>query len=277
MLVSYESLSKKQRRAAQKLAKELLRTTPPTDNFDPTKFGNTIRGHLSTAYLKPRNVLAAYVYTDDKGHWWGDVVLKKGAGTVTIGVAEDLPCGSYAGALGRIKRNIANIKAMTEHPVVEQFRRAGYDPEDIALLRVVHRKLGACFVLRRNEQVPTEAGSFRERWKLTEETDKAVSSGIELASAIVLNHAEEFAGTGLLEAPTDTKRYEDEVKMWHEAASFLLDCGIVNISDEDDIDVIVVGTVGTVRDQNGNYSADLKLPPAILNSLRGNGAVQAST
>jgi hypothetical protein len=102
-----------------------------------------IRGALSTAFMKPENVIGALVYTDGNGNWWGDVVLNKGRDKYCqMGSEEEAPLQSYDDALEHVKAVIASIKAMREHPLVQEFRRNGIDPERVELLRVGHEKFG---------------------------------------------------------------------------------------------------------------------------------------
>ena len=58
--------------------------------------------------MKPENVVGALVYTDGNGHWWGDVVLRKGGKCHVMGTPEKAPLQSYDHALGCVKDLIAN-------------------------------------------------------------------------------------------------------------------------------------------------------------------------
>ena len=138
-MLNYKSLSRHDRRAARKLAKELLRTVPAAQEPEEPL---SIRGALSTAFMKPENVVGALVYTDGNGHWWGDVVLRKGAKYHVMGTPDEAPLQSVDHALEHLKDLIADIKAMREHPLVQEFRRNGIDPERVELLRVGHEKFG---------------------------------------------------------------------------------------------------------------------------------------
>ena len=60
-MLDYGSLSRHNRRAAKNLAKELLRTVPAAQEAAGPC---SIRGKLSTAFMKPENVIGALVYTD---------------------------------------------------------------------------------------------------------------------------------------------------------------------------------------------------------------------
>ena len=51
----------------------------------------SIRGALTTAFMKPENVIGALVYTDGNGNWWGDVVLNKGEKYLQMGSEEEAP------------------------------------------------------------------------------------------------------------------------------------------------------------------------------------------
>ena len=54
----------------------------------------SIRGALSTAFMKPENVIGALVYSDGNGNWWGDVVFNKGEKYFQIGLG-----GRFSGAI----------------------------------------------------------------------------------------------------------------------------------------------------------------------------------
>ena len=149
-MLNYERLSRPERRAAKKLAKKLLRTVPAAE--DPVE-PKSIRGALTTAFMRPENVFAVLVYTDGNGNWWGDVLLNKGEKCLTIGTPEKSPAQSFEDALECVKHLIAHIKATREHPLVQQFREQGFDPERIELLRVQHEQFGARWVFLDDDQI----------------------------------------------------------------------------------------------------------------------------
>ena len=66
---------------------------------------------VTTAFMKPENVIGALVYTDGNGNWWGDVVLNKGEKISKSGSEEEAPLRSYDDALEHVKAVIASIKA----------------------------------------------------------------------------------------------------------------------------------------------------------------------
>jgi hypothetical protein len=153
-MLNFRSLSRNERRAATKLAKELLRTVPAAQNADEPL---SIRGALSTAFMKPENVIGALVYTDLEGNWWGDVALRKGKRKCfQMGSREEPPLQSCEDALECVKNLIASIKATREHPIVQEFRERGFDPEQIELLRVRHEKFGCRWVLLDEKQICQE-------------------------------------------------------------------------------------------------------------------------
>ena len=127
MLVSYETLSRNERRAANKLAKKLLRCVTP--NTSIRRVTGTIRGALLTCFMKPQNVEAVLIYDDGQGNWWGDLVLRHGSDFTQYGIHEDSPVNSYDEALRFIKCEIAQIKSNVEKDlIVQRIRRAGIDP-----------------------------------------------------------------------------------------------------------------------------------------------------
>ena len=161
MMLDYRSLSRHERRAAKKLAKELLRTVPAAEK-PISEEQCSIRGALSTAFMKPENVIAVLVYTDGNGNWWADVVLNKGEKCFQMGSQEEAPLQSYDDALGYVKAVIAYIKAMREHPLVQELREKGCDPEQVELLRVGHAKFGHRWVIMDDNQIRTGAEAFVE-------------------------------------------------------------------------------------------------------------------
>ena len=83
MLRAYGDLPQQDRRAAEKLAKKLLRTTLAAPQRE---FSGTVRDALDTAFIKAENVVAALVYEQGDGTWWSDVVFQKGKSKVQHGV-----------------------------------------------------------------------------------------------------------------------------------------------------------------------------------------------
>ena len=69
---------------------------------------------------------------------------------------------SYDDALGYVKDVIAYIKVMREHPLVQEFREKGFDPERVELLRVGHAKFGHRWVIMDDNQIRTGAEAFAE-------------------------------------------------------------------------------------------------------------------
>jgi hypothetical protein len=185
VIVQYQTLPRQQRRAARKLAKQLLRTTLPVATEG--RFGHTIRGALNTAFMKPENVVAVFTYDDGNGNWWGDVVLRKGQGTYQIGVAEDSPYRSREEALAHVEKLIGRIKAMREDPLVAEFRNSGINVQTIELLRVQHKRFGCGWIVRSIDTITSEADEFKKRHGINGNTDPTVFYYAEQAArAIVL-------------------------------------------------------------------------------------------
>jgi len=240
MKVRYESLSRNSRRDAQKLAKKLLRSTPPAASDQ--KGEDSVRWMLSTAFIKPKNVLAAFTYGDGEGNWWGDVVLRKGRGTIQLGIAESHPCRSQQEALAFLKKQIGDIKATTEHPVVNDFRANGMDPELFELLRVHHKNIGYRYIMRSYEEIAMESQLFGEKYALRDSANEfdvenaVIHAGKMIyvarhASGIILQYAAKAScDAPFLLPPGET---DTEVNKVREAASFLLRQGILNIDERD--------------------------------------------
>ena len=221
-MLDYGSLSRHERRAAKKLAKELLRTVPAAQEPEGPR---SIRGALSTAFMKPENVIGALVYTDGNGNWWGDVVFNKGEKCFQMGTQEEAPARSYDDALGYVKAVIAYVKAMREHPLVQEFRERGFDPERVELLRVGHEKFGHRWVLLDDTRILKASEAFAEFVER-----KGVVDKLEEARTVILQTAPQFATDPVFLGPSDDNdEQEGAIQLLYCAAAFLLRCGIVNV------------------------------------------------
>ena len=228
-MLDYGSLSRHDRRAAKNLAKELLRTVPAAEK-PISEEQCSIRGGLSTAFMKPKNVIGALVYSDGKGNWWGDVVFKKGEKCFQIGTQEEAPAQSPEDALEHVKAVIASIKAMREHPVVQEFREKGFDPERVELLRVRHEKFGYRWVLLDENQILMGAEAFANS---VERKFGGVVDKLERARTVILQTAPQFAtDSAFLQPPDDHDEDEGAIQLLYCAAAFLLRCGIVNVDQD---------------------------------------------
>jgi hypothetical protein len=233
-MLNFGSLSRNERRAATKLAKELVRTVPAAQNADEPL---SIRGALSTAFMKPENVIGALVYTDLEGNWWGDVVLRKGKKKCfQMGSREEPPLQSCEDALECVKNLIASIKATREHPIVQEFRERGFDPEQIELLRVRHEKFGCRWVLLDEKQILSGAKAFAE---LVEREFGGVVDKLEQARAVILRVAPQFAVDPVFLRPAGgNDEQEGEVQSLHFAAAFLMRNGILNVDRDTNSETI---------------------------------------
>ena len=184
-MLDYRSLSRHERRAAKKLAKELLRTVPAAEK--PIKRRTLLNTWvLNTAFMKPENVIGALVYSDGNGNWWGDVVFNKGEKCVQMGSQEEAPLQSYDEALEHVKAVIAYVKAMREHPFVQELREKEYDPEQVELLRVGHAKFGHRWVIMDDDQIRRGAAAFTE---YVEDKFPSVVDTVEQARTVILETA----------------------------------------------------------------------------------------
>jgi hypothetical protein len=222
-MLNYLSLPRHDRRAAKKLAKQLLRTVPAAQKAEEP---SSVRGKLNTAFMKPKNVIGAFVYSDGNGNWWGDVVFRKGEKCSQIGSAEDSPAQPPENALEDIKAVIAMEKAMREHPFVGELRAKGCDPEQVELLRVGHASLGHRWVIMDEEQIQTGAEAY-----VTYLQEKLPNANkIEHARTFVLQTAPRFAtGPMFLNLEDDQNVEEGAFQLLNDAAAFLLSCGVINV------------------------------------------------
>ena len=226
-MLDYGSLSQDGRRSAKKLAKELLRTVPAAQK--PSK-AVSIRGALITAFMKPENVIGALVYTDGNGNWWGDVVLNKGEKYFQMGSEEEAPLQSYDDALEHVEAVIASIKATREHPLVQEFRKSGFDPERLELLRVGHEKFGYRWVVMDDNEIRTGAEAFVA---YVEDKFPGVVDTLEKARTVMLQTAPQFATDPVfLKLPEGHDGEEGAIQLTYYAAAFLLRCGIINIDQD---------------------------------------------
>ena len=179
--------------------------------------------------MKPENVIGALVYSDGYGNWWGDVVFNKGEKCVQMGSQEEAPLQSYDEALEHVKAVIAYIKAMREHPFVQELREKGCDPEQVELLRVGHAKFGHRWVIMDDNQIRTGAEAFVEYVK---GKMPAVVDAVEQARKVIFEAAPKFATDMFLHPSDDQDGEEGEFQLLHDAAAFLLRCGIVNVDQD---------------------------------------------
>jgi hypothetical protein len=221
-MLDYANLSRHERKAAAKLARQLLRTVPAAQEPDEPR---SIRGALSTAFMKPRNIIGAVVYTDGSGNYWGDVILKKGKKTCQMGTAEGAPLQSPEVALDQVKELIASIKAMREHPIVQGFRDDGVDPELVELLRVRHEEFGCRWVLLNEEQIRIGSEAFA---KYVEGKFPGMADKPEQARIVILQMAPRFATHPVFLLSPDNEQ-EAVVRLFRSAAAFLLRTGIINV------------------------------------------------
>ena len=247
MIVLYETLPQKDRRAAEKLAKKLLRTTPAAPQRE---FSGTVRDALDTGFIKAENVVAALVYDQGNGTWWSDVVFRKGKYKLQFGIA----CRSEQQALSCLKSQIAEIKATREHPLVADFRSRGVEFDAFLWLGVRHKQFGHKYVQCHIDEIRSEALKFLGRHRIVEIMGEAYAE--KMARETVLLYAPDFASEDvLLEPPAGTDKSEDAIESWREAASFLLARGFTDIDDRDDeTDVIDERNLG-IPDEVANVSS----------------------
>lgn len=222
IILQYRDMSRKERRAAKKLAKELLWTVPAAET--PAAMG-TLRGAFASAFMKPENVVGAMIYGDSYGHWWGDIVLKKGHRILQMGSSEREPPRSRDQAL----ECIASIKAMQEDPIIQRIREMGMDPALLELLRVDHQELGRRWILMDEERFEESAASFADFLRQNEVGPGPQS--LELARQIVFDHAGQFATN-----PEDLLERDGAqiaTCLGFQAAGFLLANGVMNVDDRD--------------------------------------------
>ena len=254
----YENLPQRDRRAAEKLAKTLLRNTRVGPK---SEFSGTLRDALDTAFMKPENVVAALVYDEGNGSWRSDVVFQKGKYNVQRGIS----CGSRQQALSCLESQIANIKATCEHPAVADYRRRGVEPNEVLLLGVRHKQFGYRYVERYIDEIQSEGLEFlRKHGIAPSESEIAIKYAARLASDTVLLYAPEFATDDpLLRPPAGTDMSADEIALWWEAASFLLVGDIADIRDWTETDII--------------YERVLRFPDKSLNRMWIIGAEKGRT
>ena len=235
MKVLYELLPAEDRRATERRAKRLLRTTPAAPKH---KFMGTMRDALDTQYKTTKNVVAALTYYDGDDRWWSDVVFRKGKHKLQYGIA----CCSEQQALSCLKSQIAEIKATREHPLVADVRETG-DYDALLWLGVQYRQIGYRYVERRIDGIRSESVEFLKKHGIAKSASEAEMRQAELlARDTVLRYVPDFTpddlGDPILRPPANTGKSDEEIKLWQEAASFLLWRGIIDINDDREPQVI---------------------------------------
>jgi hypothetical protein len=127
---------------------------------------------------------------------------------------------------------IAYVKAMREHPLVQEFREKGIDLERVELLRVGLAKCGCRWVIMDDDQIRTGAEAFV---KYVKDKMPVVVDKVEQARKVILEAAPRFADYEFLQLSDDQdgeEEEEGEFQLLQEAAAFLLRCGIVNVDQD---------------------------------------------
>jgi hypothetical protein len=250
MLRAYVNLPQQDRRAAEKLAKKLLRTTPAAPQRE---FSGTVRDALDTGFIKAENVVAALVYEQGDGTWWSDVVFQRGKYKVAHGVQ----CSSKQQALSCLETQIADVKATREHPLVADFRSVGVEFEAFLWLGVRHKEFGYKYVQCPIDELSIKDLQFRRRHRIFDSMGKAGRRhAAKIARETVLRYARDFGSDDVfLEPPDGTDKSEDEIKSWREAASFLLGRGFSDIDDRDDETDVIAECYLRIPDEVANVSS----------------------
>jgi hypothetical protein len=227
-MLSYANLSRSDRKAARRLAKELLRTVPAAREGEQPR---SVRGALSTVFMKPQNVVGVLVYSDHMGNWWGDVAFRSGSKCYQMGTPEEAPLDSYEDAFEHVKGFIARIKATREHPLVGEFRRQGIDPEKAVLMRVRHEAFGHRYALLDGNEIAEGAERFTS---YVEDNFPGVADKLEQARTIVLQMAPRLATHPEFLQPRDHDSGDEQsdFQLLGYAAAFLVKSGIINIDQD---------------------------------------------
>jgi hypothetical protein len=222
-ILAYETLSKAERRSARKLAKELLRTVPAAENGFTA---GSPRGAMHTVYIRPENLVAAFVYDDDCGNWWADIVFRYGGNTLQIGTADGKPARSRDEAFQHLEALIAGIKATQEHPLAQKCRELGLAPERIVLIQVGHEKFGYRWLPLDTQQIPDDADVFADS---LQRPQQSFDDKLNLARQIVLEMAPLFASDGpFLKCINDQD--EHSFRLITIAAAFLSANGVMDVN-----------------------------------------------
>jgi hypothetical protein len=224
----YTQLTRAERRRAEKYAKKLLQTVPALQDPDQPV---SLRGAVDTAILKAENVMAARVFPDAENQWFCEVILRRGDGLRPA--RNGMPFPGRDEAVACLEHCIGSIKGTQEHPVVNQFRKLGIDPERIELLRVQHDSFGERWMIVPTTEISTRATAFAEKVEL--ENGPGVD---KLAMAFIFLHesAPAFATDPLLLATvSDCEVSKEWFNRCLDAAAFALKYGartIYNIRKE---------------------------------------------
>ena len=181
--------------------------------------------------MKPENVIGALVYSDGNGNWWGDVVFNKGEKCFQMGSEEEAPLRSYDDALEHVKAVIASIKAMREHPLVQELRekRLAIQSELNCFASDTKSSATDGYLWMTTKSV-TGAEAFVE---YVERKFPGVVDALEQARTVILQTAPQFATDPVfLQLPDDHDGEEGAIQLLYHAAAFLLRCGIVNVDQD---------------------------------------------
>lgn len=210
----------------KRYAEQFMRETPQDPTFDAARYcqGLSIGDALFTATMTPSNVLGADVYTDGKGHFWGDIFFKRGPdGVCQIGIPEDSPVSTQDEAEQYLRNIFSKLPLMHEHPLVEILRESGIDPETANVLRIDRWDGLTKLVMRTDSDIEQEAIAFVTRI-ISEgaNIEHCLPSAIEQAQQVILN---DLAQLHFSMPAIDSNR------ALREAASFLLFHGIHHVTE----------------------------------------------
>jgi hypothetical protein len=183
MFRDYRTLSKKERRAAKKLANELIVSTAPCGIFALEALPEIPNGAVCSAIMQPENIEGILVYSDGGKNWWGDVVFRRGNDYIQIGTPQTKPKSSYEVALEYPRKVISIIKLIKETGVARELRESGYDPSIFNVLEI-HSLGRIVYIPCLFDRIGSNADLFDERmnaWNQAKMIEK-----LEAADASVL-------------------------------------------------------------------------------------------
>lgn len=147
----YQELSRDERRKARKLAGELLQSVPAAA---PLNFDNP-DSPMAMPFMRPRNVVAAFLHSKGKSKWRGEVAFRKGKTIVQVTTLETT---TSEDALALVKRLIASTKAMARW--INKQENTRYTESKVAKLHVQEDGEQLAAIAIRHKNIPRFARHY---------------------------------------------------------------------------------------------------------------------
>jgi hypothetical protein len=234
MNIVYSKLSQNKQREARRLAKQLLKTTAPSQQVDPIAFSKLEREVLDLSSMHTDNLLATPICGDRQGKWWWKVVYQKDNKMCQWGLSEKSPVRSREAAVGDLRELIAKLKAVQ----LTEPRDSDRSRDRLSLLFIGSSQVGGRLFVRQKSQWIRECSAFLKRLGIDYEEfreESVILYALRTARSIVRHYVNEFEANGKCSPRPIIDSSRKKTDVWNEAASFLMSCDIIAVPKNGDM------------------------------------------